>query len=391
MKWEHEFEDKLLKQDLRDVNAAKYAEKIRSCNNIIIWGTGSASDALYQFLEKFQCLDRVKYYADNQKERWGALKNGYMTLSPEEAVKEAGEKDSLIIIASMRFPVIRKQLLSMGMEEWMIDTAGFTVANDYDTYKKETAYQIIQSHYDEYKQVYYDLEDRRSKEIYLNILNSKISLDNQYLKGISSAPEKQYFDPELLKLREDECFCDCGSYNGDTMETFFHLTGGKCKKYIAIEADKGICRELNQKISDRDYKNVIALNLACWNKKTILKFQSARSAGHITDLGEIEVFADTLDHMVKDEPVTMIKMDIEGAETAALTGAGKVIRKNKPVLCICIYHSLEDFYRIPLIMKELNEDYHLFIRNYTDMVAAETVCYAVPANRLDLGNQEGGQ
>ena len=41
------------------------------------------------------------------------------------------------------------------------------------------------------------------------------------------------------------------------------------------------------------------------------------------------------------------------------------------------------------MMKELNPDYHLFVRNYTDMVAVETVCYAVPTDRINLKLKEG--
>ncbi|MBE5988285.1 MAG: FkbM family methyltransferase [Paenibacillaceae bacterium] len=389
MTGKNEFEEKLLNKDLYKTNAASYGEKISHKDNIILWGSGSASDALYQFFIEFHCLRGLKNYADNKKELWGMQKNGYTILSPLEVAEKAKEEPVYIIIASMRFPEIRKQLISLGIEDSMIDTAGFTVANDYYTYKDETAYQIVKSHFNEFRQVYNSLADKRSKEVYLNILNSKISLDNKYLEFISSPSEEQYFDQELLKLKTDEIFCDCGSYNGDTMEAFFQLTGGKCRKYIAIEADKEIYLELNQKVADRSYKNVTAHNIACWNKKTVLKFQSAKSAGHIADEGEIEVLADTLDHILKDEPVTMIKMDIEGAEPAALAGARTVISKYKPVLCICIYHNLKDYYTIPLMMKELNPDYYLFVRNYTDMVAVETVCYAVPKDRINLKLEEG--
>lgn len=389
MRCEHEFEEKLLNKDLYEANAGRYAERINNKDNVIIWGLGSASDALYRFLKEFHCLSKVKNYADNQKEHWGETKNGYKVLSPLEVAKKAKEEPVYIIIASMRFPEIRKQLISLGIEDSMIDMIGFTVANDYYTYKDESAYQIVESHFDEFRQAYDYLADKRSKEIYLNILNSKISLDNKYLEFISSPSEEQYFDKELLNLKTDEIFCDCGSYNGDTMDVFFHLTGGSCKKYIAIEADNDIYSELNQKVADRNYKNIIAHNIACWKEKTVLKFQSAKSAGHITDEGEIEVPADTLDHILEDQPVTIIKMDIEGAETAALTGASNVIGKYKPVLCICIYHNLKDYYEIPLMMKKLNPDYHLFVRNYTDMVAVETVCYAVPADRLILKDEEG--
>lgn len=47
-----------------------------------------------------------------------------------------------------------------------------------------------------------------------------------------------------------------------------------------------------------------------------------------------------------------IKMDIEGAELAALKGGIKTITKCRPQLAISIYHSSEDFINIPLYLKD---------------------------------------
>lgn len=65
----------------------------------------------------------------------------------------------------------------------------------------------------------------------------------------------------------------------------------------------------------------------------------------------------------------------------ALKGARRVIQENNPILAICIYHKLEDYYTIPLIIKEINPEYELFIRHYTDM-DWETVCYAIPKKHV---------
>lgn len=116
-------------------------------------------------------------------------------------------------------------------------------------------------------------------------------------------------------------------------------------------------------------------------RKTFLKFHSEQMAGHITDSGDIVIEADTLDNIVKNEKVTFIKMDIEGAEEKALEGAERVIKEHKPILAICIYHNLEDFYKIPLLIKRYNAEYKLYIRHYTDMADTETVCYAIPLER----------
>jgi hypothetical protein len=66
-----------------------------------------------------------------------------------------------------------------------------------------------------------------------------------------------------------------------------------------------------------------------------------------------------------------IKMDIEGYERNALSGAQETIRKYKPELAICIYHKLEDIYKIPEYIKQLLPEYNCIIRGGGHMV-----CYA---------------
>ena len=61
-----------------------------------------------------------------------------------------------------------------------------------------------------------------------------------------------------------------------------------------------------------------------------------------------------IDEILKDKEVSLIKMDIEGAELAALKGAKKIIERQMPVLAICVYHNREDLVEIPHV---INSDY----------------------------------
>lgn len=73
-----------------------------------------------------------------------------------------------------------------------------------------------------------------------------------------------------------------------------------------------------------------------------------------------------------------IKMDIEGSEQAALRGAENTIRRWKPMLAICIYHSNEDMIKIPLYLHEIYQnDADYYIRHHTKYFA-DTVFYVIP-------------
>ena len=70
-----------------------------------------------------------------------------------------------------------------------------------------------------------------------------------------------------------------------------------------------------------------------------------------------------------------IKADIEGAEMNLLHGAKKIIQKYKPKLAISIYHTIMDFFEIPLYIKSLVPEYKMAIRHYSNNTT-ETVLYA---------------
>ena len=72
----------------------------------------------------------------------------------------------------------------------------------------------------------------------------------------------------------------------------------------------------------------------------------------------------------------MIKMDIEGAETEALKGAKMIIKRDKPVLAISIYHKPEDIIELPELISDIHEGYKFYLRHYS-LSWYDTVLYAI--------------
>ena len=69
-------------------------------------------------------------------------------------------------------------------------------------------------------------------------------------------------------------------------------------------------------------------------------------------------------------------MDIEGSEQEALRGSMRIIKEFHPKLAICVYHKWEDLYEIPVMIKEWNPDYRLYLCQYSEL-GSETVLYAL--------------
>lgn len=91
----------------------------------------------------------------------------------------------------------------------------------------------------------------------------------------------------------------------------------------------------------------------------------------------------TIDKFCEERNVLpdFIKMDIEGAELAALKGGIKTITKCRPQLAISIYHSSEDFINIPLYLKDNLKNYAFRLGHYSPKLS-ETVLYAIPNELL---------
>ncbi|WP_108838983.1 FkbM family methyltransferase [Tateyamaria sp. Alg231-49] len=75
------------------------------------------------------------------------------------------------------------------------------------------------------------------------------------------------------------------------------------------------------------------------------------------------------------ERIDYIKMDIEGAELAALKGAKRILERDRPTLAICVYHKLEDFHTIPSYIDGLGLGYEFYLQHGT-LHNDETVLFA---------------
>jgi hypothetical protein len=91
----------------------------------------------------------------------------------------------------------------------------------------------------------------------------------------------------------------------------------------------------------------------------------------------------SLDELVAagEPPPTFVKMDIEGAEPAALRGAAATIREHRPALAVCVYHEQDHLWTIPLQLRALCGDgYRYFLRRH-EPDTWDVVLYAVPSGR----------
>lgn len=222
------------------------------------------------------------------------------------------------------------------------------------------------------------LADDLSKKHYMDAWKFRLSFKkkDRPLKLKSPYLNNQYFVREIFSLSTKEVFVDAGAFNGDTYEQFVKATNDLFDKYIAYEPDSGNYRILREK-TQMDSRVVICQK-GLWDSVAKMSFNagnfSKSSLNEMSNEGDVEVLS--LDTDLECQNASFIKMDIEGAELKALIGSKELIKKNRPKLAICIYHSCEDMIDIILYIHKLVPQYKIYVRHHS-LLDTETVMYAV--------------
>ena len=242
--------------------------------------------------------------------------------------------------------------------------------------------EVLKTHINDFLWLYDNLMDYRSKQVLYGILNYWYNSDFTVLERARETNYNQYFDLDLIKVSPEEVFVDVGAYTGDTILSYINTFGfDNYKKIYAYEITQDsfttMCSNLEQ------YPNIVyGLKAVSDTDKTLYVSSNvtSSSANVANTSGLIPVSAVSLDADI-DEAITMIKMDIEGAEKEALTGAIKHIQKDSPKLLISVYHNHQDLWKIPRMIDLFNENYDFYLRYFgNQFYPTETCLIAIPKN-----------
>lgn len=217
--------------------------------------------------------------------------------------------------------------------------------------------------------------EKKSSLLYKQIIDFLKTFDPILL----SEPDldHQYFPEDLTVWNGEDAFIDLGTYDGqniiDASQKF-----GVLSKVIAFEPDPGNLEKVRNRI-DWYALAAEAIIFPCgvWEKTQILHFASGNGEScAISDQGNLMIPVVSLDDVLIKVVPGFIKMDIEGAEVAALKGARNYISTYKPSLAISIYHSPDHLFEIPLLINSWHLGYKYYIRFHGNNLF-DTVLYCI--------------
>lgn len=206
-----------------------------------------------------------------------------------------------------------------------------------------------------------------------------------YGLGEHAASRQYYYSCGDVAIRpeRDDYVIDCGACFGETA-VFFAKTVGAKGHVFSFDPLPHHVEVINLNVRQNglaDRVSVIAAAVGAASNHIASagdKFRDLNSPG-FSMLGKEDQFpVMSIDDMVAErgiENVDFIKMDIEGFELPALKGAMDTIKRHRPKLAISLYHRIDDFFEIPLFLKEHFPFYTFYLDHYT-IFGEETVLYA---------------
>ena len=222
-----------------------------------------------------------------------------------------------------------------------------------------------QSHKRELMELFDSLADETSKRALFCYVESYVK--NCVYRGEQNSTLWRYFfggkHERLYKHLDGEVWINCGANEGDTV--FQYLSHDfKPKRILAFEGDA--------KVYGRLLNN---LSLLPPDKRALVE-----------PINEIICATTDFEKILAGDKCTLLNADIEGAELPFLHATEKIIRDDRPVIAICVYHLKEDLLTVPQFLQSICTDYVYYLRKYTPYIGSikkqhELVFYAVPKER----------
>jgi FkbM family methyltransferase len=383
--------DQLLDEDIehariRAATAYDLASPGRG-DKVILFGAGGCGRMVLRKLRELRIHPIV--FTDNSPSLWGQTVDGLRVLSPQEAAsKYAPQATFLVCIwghaAQDRMADRIGQLRALGCEAvvhfgllfWKYHETTlpyFCLDSPHKVLGQKNAIRAAMQLW----------TDDSSREEYVAQVGFRASMDFALISRTVGGTH--YFPPDLISLREDEVFVDCGAFDGDTIADFVQQTVGRFQRVVAFEPDPLTYLKLQQRVRSMEPEIGEKIELrreATGRKPELSSIEATGTMMSTVGSGSSVIQVNDLDSALACIDPTYIKFDIEGFEPEALMGASHLLARTRPILALSIYHLQDHLWKIPLLLASLlGAEYRFFLRPH-GAEAWDLVCYAIPTERI---------
>ena len=348
-------------EDLRP----RYLKDILAFPKIILWGAGFACDATIDLIGR----DRIDGLFDSDPSKTGKVISGIEIEAPQDGFEKIYDGNTAVVISTNGF---QYEIAEMLINKWNVKSGHIFCNSNSITEEWRYLPDEIFGARDKISQVYEMLEDKESKEYYMDFFKACITRNPLYYRSNPKSLRGSYFyetERGDFGIFKNDIIVDCGAYDGDTARLFMQLTDNKCKVYC-IEPVRENYNALNDWVKKSKLGNIVPIHAGVgsfYHSEKVYSTEEKTTKGAVGSnrfgsdnpiVSDIKII--TLDETI-NEKIDFIKMDIEGAEMDALEGASQVIKECKPRMLLSAYHKTTDMWNIPLYIKKIHSDYKIYL------------------------------
>jgi FkbM family methyltransferase len=345
----------------------------------LIYGAGEATHWFYEVGVIRQGLKPIAVVDRRAKEI--PTYQDLPCISPDDAVNQFCSQNLDVVVCVGDFDTflsIRKDLLQKGFSKVHYQGWFYEIHNLLETqFVGELEWlQMFEQSEESIVHAHSLMADSLSRQLYAKLISCHF---RRQARLFPRRPrEEQHFPKDVPLSKGYSSLVVCGAYDGEVLRLLKEHQI-KPKQIYLFEPEADIFKRLVSNVGQYQHDSeieVLAIPMAISDNTSMVNFFRGDGLGSKISLnGNSKVQATSLDDFLGKNVVSMITMDIEGHESAALKGAAKLISEQKPDLSISVYHDPKQLWEIPSLIMSISSGYKFYLRNYTSY-AIETVLYA---------------
>ncbi len=331
---------------------------------IVLYGTGNGADRVVDEFAKRNIRIEACFASD------GFVRDrsfrGFKVISYKEAKDRYGRMAIVLGFGTHDRAVIENIKRIAGENDlYMPDLLEDEEGNIFDR-------EYYERHKDEIDSILPILSDDISRRSYQSIIDFRLSGCIDFLFEDQTEDIDAW---KLLSIKDEETFIDLGAYNGDTINRFLSFNR-KYKRLVAVEPDKKSFKKLLR--NTEGLENLTLYNAAISDIDGSIEFKDGRGRGsNGVKAADSSLIASLTIDRIAGEGASIIKFDTEGFEREALLGGISTIKSYKPRMAISIYHRIDDLWKLPRLVLDINPEYRLYIRKSIALPYWDTCLYTI--------------
>jgi len=363
---------RLLTIPAKDFVKALQAKLAPMDNGIFIFGAFKVGEALARACREHGV--KVLGFLDNASRKHGTTLQGSMVYAPSKKLLASHS----VVVASGRYAnEITRSLDHFDCSVFSMHEAQFHFSLPHQAELGfRRFFTTLFSNKCRFISAFLQLDDEESRLAFNALVQLRLNLTTMHLDDIKGPFVTEYLDPAFVRVPDIRHYVDVGAYNGDTLDRIEATFGTRVRSAYLFEVELQPHLEALKKYKDRP--SIYNFNVGLADRMAKIPY-SGQYSFDPADARSTHLQTSCMQLLPLDSlglrGITLMKIDVEGAEEKVLAGAKMLLKSSEPKLAVCAYHRADDFWKLIAAVKKINPSYRVGMRHYSDILDDTTLYF----------------